>query len=232
MFDAITKQSTMKKMILFAIASIFFCTITSSQVTIQGTVTDEISPLQWANIYIKNTTTGTTSDEAGKFILDVKKGDTLVISFTGYQTQEIIINNQKYIPITLENESLNEVVVIGHSVTRKTIILCGNRGRTLICGTKGTPIKIISNKEIVKATPPSLFPNPSSDGVFHLAMTNSHKEVQIMVTNLLGQNVQSKIFQNTNSNITLDLSSVKTGVYLINMIADGKRLPTQKAIRG
>ena len=233
MFDAITKQSTMKKMILFGIASIFFSMITIAQTAIQGNVVDEISPLEWANIYIKNTTTGTTSDEAGNFILDVKKGDTLVISYTGYQTQEIVIDNQKYIPITLENEPLDEIVLIAHRIiVCKTFTHSCVSSHTTNCSSSGIKTETIPDDILSKNTNTKLYPNPSSDGVFHLAMTNSHKEVQIIVTNLLGQNVQSKTFQNTNSSITLDLSSVKTGVYLINMIADGERLPTQKAIRG
>lgn len=231
----------MKKMILFGIASIFFCTIAISQVTIQGTVTDEISPLEWANIYIKNSTTGTTSGKAGNFTLDVKKGDTIIVSYTGYQTKEITINDQTYIPITLENESLDEVVVTGYSVTKKTIILCGDRvlcvdrgyrtipSMTLHCTAQGI---LINSKDNTETISPSLFPNPSLGGVFNIKMIHPYKEVHIMVTNLLGQNVQSRTLQNTNSSITLNLTSVKTGVYLINMVADGERLPTQKAIRG
>lgn len=225
----------MIKMILFGIATIFFSTIAISQITIQGTITDEISPLEWANIYIKNSATGTTSDKDGNFTLDVKKGDTIVVSYTGYQTKEITINDQTYIPITLENESLDEVVVTGYSVTKKTIILCGNRGyrtipsMTLHCTAQGV---LINSKDNTETISPSLFPNPSLDGIFNIKMTHPYKEVHIMVTNLLGQNVQSRTLQNTNSSITLDLTSVKTGVYLINMIADGERLSTQKAIRG
>lgn len=214
----------MKKIVLFGIITLFFCTISISQITIQGTVTDKISPLEWANIYIKNSSIGTTSDETGNFMLDVNKGDTLVISYTGYQTQKIVIDNQKHIPITLENESLDEVVLTSIGYYSCTY--------TTRCSFSTISTLEESIFQFERDTLPSLFPNPSSDGVFHLTMTNSHKEVEVMVTNLLGQNVQSKTFQNTNSSITLDLSSVKTGVYLINMIADGERLPTQKAIRG
>ena len=62
-------------------------------------------------------------------------------------------------------------------------------------------------------------------------MPTPYKEVQVYVTNLLGQQVQSKRYQNTTTSITLDLASARTGIYLINMVADGERLPTQKAIR-
>lgn len=205
----------MKKITL----TIILCSLLNSltaQINIQGIITDEIGPLEWANVYIKNTTTGTTTDGNGNFTLEVKKGDTLSISYTGYQTQKVVIDNREFISVILENESLDE------------IILTDRRPRKISCGFSYTTI--IVTEEITKITP-TLFPNPSTNGIFHLKMPSSYQEVEITVSNLLGQQVYSKIFQNTSTNISFDVSHVKTGIYLINAVADGQHLPTQKAIR-
>jgi hypothetical protein len=213
----------MKQITFFLITVIFFSISSIAQTTIQGNVTDEISPLEWANIYIKNESKGTTSNEKGNFTLDAKKGDTLVISYTGYQTKEIVINNQKFLPVTLDNESLDEVVITGWS--SRTVCHWTN------CYWSTEIIEEVSEDFSYSVSTPTLYPNPSSDGIFNLKMADTHKEVQVYVTNILGQQVQSRVYQNTNNRITLDLSSLRTGIYLINSVADGEPLATQKAIR-
>ena len=61
---------------------------------ITGTVTDALGPVIGANILEKGTTNGVITDIDGNFALDVQPGATLVISFIGYISQEIKINNQ------------------------------------------------------------------------------------------------------------------------------------------
>ncbi|MEP0264961.1 carboxypeptidase-like regulatory domain-containing protein [Dokdonia sp.] len=212
----------MKQITLLFIAFHFFG-LTSAQSTIEGSVSDRITPLPWANIHIKNSTIGAISDEKGNFTLEAKKGDTLSISYTGYQTKEVVIDHQESIAVMLENESLDEVVVTAWAPRR---ISCGITCYTIIEITEET-----TNASRAKNTP-SLYPNPSSDGIFNLKMANSYKEVQVFVTTILGQQIQSRTYQKTQGVISLDLSPFRTGVYLINFIADGEQLPTQKAIRG
>ena len=211
------------KQITLILIVFHFSSLMTAQTTIQGNVTDEISALTWANIYIKNSDIGTITDEKGDFSLDVQKGDTLAISYTGYQTKEIIIKNQKFLPVTLDNESLDEVVITGWS--SRAVCHWTN------CYWSIEVTEEVSEDFSYSVSTPTLYPNPSSDGIFNLKMADTHKEVQVYVTNMLGQLVQSQVYQNTNNRITLDLSLVRTGIYLINSIADGKSLPTQKAIR-
>ena len=211
------------KQITLILIVFHFSSLMTAQTTIQGNVIDEISALTWANIYIKNSDIGTITDEKGDFSLDVQKGDTLAISYTGYQTKEIIIKNQKFLPVTLDNESLDEVVITGWS--SRAVCHWTN------CYWSIEVTEEVSEDFSYSVSTPTLYPNPSSDGIFNLKMADTHKEVQVYVTNMLGQLVQSQVYQNTNNRITLDLSLVRTGIYLINSIADGKSLPTQKAIR-
>ncbi len=74
-----------------------------------------------ASVVVKGTTNGAITDFDGNFSLSgVKKGDTIVISFVGYHTQEIVWNGQP-LNVTLKDDTqaLEEVVVIGYGVVRK-----------------------------------------------------------------------------------------------------------------
>lgn len=79
-------------------------------------------PLQGASIQIKGTTRGTTTDANGNFRLAVSETDkTLVISYTGYTTQEYIIGKEESVTFNLviAPKSLDEVVVVGYGSQRK-----------------------------------------------------------------------------------------------------------------
>ncbi|MFN7115761.1 MAG: SusC/RagA family TonB-linked outer membrane protein [Saprospiraceae bacterium] len=88
---------------------------------VSGVVTDQTGiPLPGATVVIKNTTTGTVTDENGAYVLETS-GDTIVVSFIGYATQEIAVGGRSVVNVTLEDEStqLNEIVVIGYQEVRK-----------------------------------------------------------------------------------------------------------------
>jgi TonB-linked SusC/RagA family outer membrane protein len=95
-------------------------------ITIKGQVLSEDGqPLPGANIIIKGTATGTVADKDGNFSLDVITGqETLVVSFLGYMTQEMIIGGQTSITIALvENIStLDEIVVVGYGTQKKSVV--------------------------------------------------------------------------------------------------------------
>ena len=79
-----------------------------------------------ASVVVKGTTNGTITGLDGDFeIPNVEKGTTIVISFVGYQTQEIIWDGQP-INITLQDDTklLDEVVVVGYG-TQKKVNLTG-----------------------------------------------------------------------------------------------------------
>jgi TonB-linked SusC/RagA family outer membrane protein len=92
--------------------------------TISGLVSDDQNqPLPGANILEKGTTTGTTTDSNGEYKLNVSDPNaTLVYSFIGYTSQEIPINNQTVINVSLQPDvlSLSEVVVVGYGTQKKT----------------------------------------------------------------------------------------------------------------
>lgn len=92
-----------------------------ADIEIAGRVNDENGQgLPGASVVVKGTTNGTTTDLDGNYILKVPEDAVLVVSYVGYQTQEIAINGRSEINVSLEvdAETLSEVVVIGYGVQK------------------------------------------------------------------------------------------------------------------
>ncbi|HOP14372.1 MAG TPA: TonB-dependent receptor, partial [Lentimicrobium sp.] len=112
----------MNKLLLiisFTLASLFAF---SQGRPLTGKVTDAGGQgLPGVTVLIKGTATGTTTDINGNYSLNVENGKTLVFSFMGFVSQEIIYSGQGVINITLAEDSklLDEVVVVGYGVQRK-----------------------------------------------------------------------------------------------------------------
>ncbi len=117
---------------LFLFLSILLSPLVFSQVTgrvVQGTVTNETGqPIQSVSVKLKNTETGTSTDEQGRFSIQVPSDKTvLVFSFVGMITQEVAAggNGELHIALKSEPQSLGEVVVIGYG-TQKRANLTGS----------------------------------------------------------------------------------------------------------
>jgi len=83
--------------------------------------------LPGVTILVKGTNAGTATDAAGNYALSVPNGSgTLVVSFIGFLTQEVTINNRTAINITMQPDvkALEEVVVVGYG-TQKKVNLTG-----------------------------------------------------------------------------------------------------------
>ena len=96
----------------------------SQNIQIKGTVYDANTndPLPGVSIILKGTSKGTTTDFDGLFTLDnITPGSTLVFSYIGFKTKEVVINNQQSLSVALEEDlqSLDEVVVIGYGTQTK-----------------------------------------------------------------------------------------------------------------
>ena len=93
--------------------------------SISGVVVDASGiPVIGANVLEKGTTNGVITDLDGNFTLNVNPGATLVISFIGYVSQEIVVGEQNTYNITLkeDTEVLDEVVVVGYGVQKKKLV--------------------------------------------------------------------------------------------------------------
>ncbi|GAB4399922.1 MAG: SusC/RagA family TonB-linked outer membrane protein [Microscillaceae bacterium] len=89
---------------------------------ITGTVKDANGEgLPGASVYIKGTTRGTVTDFDGKFSLNARDGETLVIQSIGYLTQEILLAGQSTLDLQLQDDiqRLEEIVVVGYGTQQK-----------------------------------------------------------------------------------------------------------------
>ncbi|WP_158861184.1 SusC/RagA family TonB-linked outer membrane protein [Lunatibacter salilacus] len=93
-------------------------------VRVSGKITDESEePLPGASILVKGTSIGTVTDIDGNYAISATgQNPVLVISFLGYLTQEIAVNNQEIIDINLvpNMSELGEVVVVGYGTQKKS----------------------------------------------------------------------------------------------------------------
>lgn len=90
---------------------------------ITGTVKDPLGdPIIGANVVVKGTTQGTITDIDGNYTLEVPSNATLQVSYIGFLTQEIAINNKTQINISLleDTQQLEEVVVVGYGSVKKS----------------------------------------------------------------------------------------------------------------
>ncbi len=92
---------------------------------ITGVVYDEAGlPVIGANILEKGTTNGTITDMDGNFTLTVSDNATLLVSYIGYNQQEISVHGKESFVINLkeDSQSLEEVVVVGYGVQKKKLV--------------------------------------------------------------------------------------------------------------
>ncbi len=96
----------------------------SQQNPVSGKVTSgaDNSELPGVNVLIKGTSSGTVTDLEGNYRINAAGTDTLVFSYIGYRSQEVPVNNQATINLSLAEdiETLGEVVVIGYGIQRKS----------------------------------------------------------------------------------------------------------------
>ncbi len=113
--------------ILFLTAQVTTWGQTNTPVTITGQVTDsEGETLIGVNVQVKGTTQGTATDLEGNYTLeDVAEDAILVFSYIGYQTQEVPVDGQTVVNVTLvsDAELLEEIVVVGYGRQKKANVV-------------------------------------------------------------------------------------------------------------
>lgn len=98
------------------------------ELMVSGTVISEEDgePIPGATVLIKGTSEGTITDIDGNFRLAIEEGleRVLVVSFVGYQQQEVSVGNNTQLNISLITDitSLEEVVVVGYGTQRKKVV--------------------------------------------------------------------------------------------------------------
>lgn len=193
----------------------------SAQETYSGIVSDAYGVLEGANILIKHTNKGVASNSKGYFELKANLDDTLQVSYLGYDIKEIVLTNKKHLKLMMEgSEVLDEVTVVGYgSYSCREVICCGI-----------VSIKIRPNIE-TKIDNNILYPNTSPNGLFNLKLSKVHKRVKVYVSNMSGQTVKEMTFINLKTSLLhLNLSQFSSGIYLFNIVADGKKIAVKKGL--
>ena len=104
----------------FLILPIFLISLGTYAQTISGFVDSEDGPLPGATIQVKGTNIASNTDFDGNFSIEADQGDVLIISFVGFNSQEVKLANQDSITIVLSpSTELDEVVVVGYGTTKR-----------------------------------------------------------------------------------------------------------------
>lgn len=117
------RKKSALKYIFRILAGVFVaCSALAQQITVKGTVYDKdsISPMTYAYAVNKNTSTGTITDEGGKFSLQIHLGDTLAFSYLGYSVTKFFTHLMKD---SVKNSALNLKIYLKQKVTELKPIL-------------------------------------------------------------------------------------------------------------
>ncbi|KAF2327976.1 SusC/RagA family TonB-linked outer membrane protein [Flavobacterium ginsenosidimutans] len=116
------KQALIKRcsFLLFALMSVL--SYAQNQVTVTGTVTDNLGGLlPGVNVTEKSTKNSVTTDYNGKYQIKVKSGGTLVFSFIGMKKIELPLNNRSIVNAQMQDDfnQLENIVVVGYGTQKK-----------------------------------------------------------------------------------------------------------------
>lgn len=99
----------------------------SDPIEVQGEVTGQDGePLIGVNVWIKESNKGTATDFDGRFELqEVEEDAVLIISYIGYETQEIPLNGKTEISVIMieDSQTIEEVVVVGYGTKKKSNLI-------------------------------------------------------------------------------------------------------------
>ena len=119
--------------------------VAQQTITISGTIVDAVTgePVIGANVLVKGTTNGTSTDFDGKFSLEAPAGATLVVSYIGYVNHEVKATSAPMtIRIKEDTQNLEEVVVVGYGVQKKESLTGA--------------MQVVSNEKLLDATSPTV----------------------------------------------------------------------------
>ncbi|MBR5067969.1 MAG: TonB-dependent receptor [Bacteroidales bacterium] len=107
--------------LVMMLVMMFTVQVALAQGKISGSVVDATGePVTGASIVVVGTLNGTVSDIDGNFSINVKSDDMLQISYIGYVTQTVKPVNGMTVTLAEDNEMIDEVVVVGYGVQRKS----------------------------------------------------------------------------------------------------------------
>ena len=98
-------------------------TVSAQKQNFSGTVVDATGePVIGASVVQKGTSNGTITDMDGRYTISADAGSRLVISFVGYNSQEVRAEQGQRIVLSEDTQMLEDVVVIGYGVQKKSVV--------------------------------------------------------------------------------------------------------------
>ncbi len=141
----------MYRKLLFLMTFLLAGTCVFAQHVVSGIVTDKSGmPLIGVNVLEKGTTNGNITDIDGKYSITVEDGKTLVFSYIGFLSQELIAHsNSVNVVLKEDTQTLDEVVVVGYgSMTRKDVTssITSIKSEDLNVGVYSNPAQLLQGK--------------------------------------------------------------------------------------
>ena len=139
--------------------------LAQGQITGAVTSADDGMPLPGASVVVKGTTTGTTTDFDGNYILDDVASDaTLIFSYIGFLRAEVPVNGQSTINLVMQADAqqLEEVVLTGYATERK-IDLTGAVTVVDLAPVEGQSLSSGNAMQALQGRVPGLFVEKSGD---------------------------------------------------------------------
>lgn len=112
-----------RKFFFLMVGLLFSVELNAQTITVSGVVSDPSGePLIGASILAQGTTVGTSTNIDGEYTINVAPEATLVVSYVGYDTQNVPVDGRTSINVTMQENSvmLNEVVAIGYGTVKKS----------------------------------------------------------------------------------------------------------------
>ncbi|PWA08979.1 TonB-dependent receptor [Flavobacterium laiguense] len=131
------------KKLFFILTLIFTAGMTAQEIKVSGVVSDDSnSPLEGASVMVKGTQNGVSTDLEGKFSINAKTGDVLLVSYIGFETQSVTVTGSEVnVSLKTSGETLQDVVVVGSRTPGRTVT------------ESAVPIDVINMKAITSQGP-------------------------------------------------------------------------------
>ena len=116
------KQKLNLRFLMTLVIGVFVSVSAFAQdILVKGHVKDDIGEdVIGASVRVKGTQQGAVTDVNGNFSIKVEKGAKLIISFIGFQSQEVSAAQNMSITLHEDLKLLNETVIIGYGAVKKT----------------------------------------------------------------------------------------------------------------
>jgi len=136
----------MRKLVAFVFLLCTVFSVYAQDVQIKGVIVSggDNSPLPGVNVVVKGTTIGTITDIDGRFFLSAPAKSILSITYIGFKPLEVVADGSKLMNIELQEDNalLDEVVVVGYGVQKKSVVTAAISRVTAEDLNKTTPSRI------------------------------------------------------------------------------------------